>query len=73
DLDPEPIASETCLYTTTPDEGFVLGARGPIVIASACSGHGFKFAPIVGDIVADIVDGTESSVPLDPFSLDRFA
>src|SRR5207302_3840797 len=51
-FDPEPVASETCLYTTTPDEGFILDARGPIVIASACSGHGFKFGPIVGELIA---------------------
>ena len=71
-LNPEPIAAETCLYTMTPDEGFVLDARGPVVIASACSGHGFKFAPIVGEIVAGLAIGRESPLPLEPFSLARF-
>ena len=41
-------ALETCLYTNTPDESFVLERHGRIVVGSACSGHGFKFAPAVG-------------------------
>jgi sarcosine oxidase len=48
DVDPEPIAAETCLYTTTADESFIVERRGRVVIGSACSGHGFKFAPLVG-------------------------
>jgi len=46
--DPRPVETETCLYTTTADERFILERRGRIVIGSACSGHGFKFAPVVG-------------------------
>src|SRR5919205_1667600 len=38
--DPEPAAAETCLYTTTPNQTFVLERRGRIVVGSACSGHG---------------------------------
>jgi sarcosine oxidase len=53
-VDPEPLGSETCLYTTTPDERFVLERRGRVVIGSACSGHGFKFAPAVGRRLADL-------------------
>jgi sarcosine oxidase len=45
---PSPDAVETCLYTTTPDARFVLERHGRIVVGSACSGHGFKFAPAVG-------------------------
>jgi monomeric sarcosine oxidase len=48
DADPEPVAAETCIYTTTPDEHFILERRGRVVIGSPCSGHGFKFAPAVG-------------------------
>jgi sarcosine oxidase len=48
DVDPNPLAAETCLYTTTADERFVLERRGRVVVGSACSGHGFKFAPAVG-------------------------
>jgi sarcosine oxidase len=52
DADPEPVATETCMYTTTPDEHFILERRGRIVIGSACSGHGFKFAPAIGTRLA---------------------
>jgi monomeric sarcosine oxidase len=48
DADPNPVAAETCMYTTTPDEHFILERRGRVVIGSACSGHGFKFAPAIG-------------------------
>jgi monomeric sarcosine oxidase len=48
DAEPDPIAAETCMYTTTPDEHFILERRGRVVIGSPCSGHGFKFAPAVG-------------------------
>ena len=46
------IRSETCLYTNTADETFVLERQGRIVVGSACSGHGFKFAPVVGRTLA---------------------
>ena len=46
--DPHPVEIETCLYTSTADESFVLERRGRIVVGSACSGHGFKFAPAIG-------------------------
>jgi sarcosine oxidase len=48
DVDPDPVEADTCLYTTTADEGFILERRGRVVVCSACSGHGFKFAPVVG-------------------------
>jgi sarcosine oxidase len=48
----EPVAAETCMYTTMPDETFVLERRGRIVVGSACSGHGFKFAPAIGERLA---------------------
>jgi sarcosine oxidase len=50
--DSAPAAAETCLYTTTADHRFVLERRGRIVVGSACSGHGFKFAPAVGERLA---------------------
>ncbi len=55
---PEPVAAETCLYTTTADEGFLLERRGRVVVGSACSGHGFKFAPAVGRRLATLALGT---------------
>lgn len=53
---PTPHHAETCLYTSTDDERFVLERRGPVVVGSACSGHGFKFAPWVGERLADLVE-----------------
>lgn len=47
-VDPAPVETDTCLYTTTADHAFVLERRGRVVVGSACSGHGFKFAPAVG-------------------------
>jgi sarcosine oxidase len=54
-VDPEPIRAETCIYTNVHDEGFVCERRGRHVIGSACSGHGFKFAPAVGEQLASLV------------------
>ncbi len=48
DVDPDPVETDTCLYTMTADESFILDRRGNVVVGSACSGHGFKFAPAVG-------------------------
>jgi sarcosine oxidase len=59
--------TDTCLYTNTPDEDFVLDRRGSVVIGSPCSGHGFKFAPFVGRVLADLVTGQSP-----PMSLERF-
>jgi sarcosine oxidase len=56
-LDPTPILPATCIYTTTPAEDFVLDRVGPIVVGSPCSGHGFKFTPVIGRILADLADG----------------
>jgi len=54
DADPTPLAAETCLYTNTADESFVIEAHGRIIVASACSGHGFKFAPVHGSRAASL-------------------
>lgn len=53
-VDPEPLGAETCLYTSTADGSFVLERRGRVVVGSACSGHGFKFAPVVGRRLAEL-------------------
>jgi sarcosine oxidase len=52
--DDAPTHTETCLYTNTPDERFVVERHGRVVVGSACSGHGFKFAPAVGDQLASL-------------------
>ena len=50
--DPDPVGAESCFYTNTDDERFILERHGRIVVGSACSGHGFKFAPAVGKRLA---------------------
>jgi sarcosine oxidase len=51
-----PVATrvDSCLYTTTPDESFVLRREGPLVVCSPCSGHGFKFVPEIGRLAATL-------------------
>ncbi len=60
-LEPDPLVEQSCLFTMTSDEHFVLDRAatggGSVVIASPCSGHGAKFAPLVGVLVADLVEG----------------
>jgi sarcosine oxidase len=67
--------AEVCLYTDTPDGIFVID-RHPVApgvaFASACSGSGFKFAPVVGSILADLAMGT-TDWPIERFRADRFA
>jgi sarcosine oxidase len=53
-LVPEVAAEITCLYTTTADRDFVLDRVDGVVVASACSGHGAKFAPVTGELIADL-------------------
>lgn len=69
-----PSSSAVCFYTNTPDNHFILDRhpREPAVyLVSACSGHGFKFAPALGEIVADELAGRTSAL-LAPFRLSRF-
>jgi glycine/D-amino acid oxidase-like deaminating enzyme len=51
----ELVGAETCFYTRTADESFVVERHGRIVVASPCSGHGFKFAPVTGRRIAALV------------------
>jgi sarcosine oxidase len=64
-----------CMYTNTPDGHFAIGLHpdeARIAILSACSGHGFKFAPVIGDIAADLVCDGHTSRDISHFSLTRF-
>jgi sarcosine oxidase len=69
-------AATTCLYTMTPDEDFIidrLPGMPNMVVASPCSGHGFKFAPVIGDILADLVTRGATQRDISRFRLARFA
>lgn len=75
DLVPSPAAGKWCIYTLTPDESFILDRsrdRANVFYASACSGHGFKFAPAIGQVLAERGLGLGPSVDIDTFTLDRF-
>jgi glycine/D-amino acid oxidase-like deaminating enzyme len=65
----------TCVYTNTPDHDFLLD-RHPVhpnvIIASPCSGHGFKFSSAIGEILADLMTTGETSFDLGPFAISRF-
>jgi sarcosine oxidase len=67
-VDSESFVPISCTYTTTPDENFILDRVGPVVVAAGFSGHGFKFVPTVGRILADLVDGVPAPRL---FALDR--
>ncbi|MFD3811521.1 FAD-dependent oxidoreductase [Rhodococcus sp. NPDC058639] len=60
-VDPGTVVADTCLYTTTPDSNFVIDRIGDVTVAAGFSGHGFKFAPAVGELVTGLVDGTAVS------------
>jgi sarcosine oxidase len=65
----------TCMYTNTPDEHFLID-RHPVhpqvLIVSPCSGHGFKFCPVIGEIVADLVAQGQTRHDINAFRLSRF-
>lgn len=64
-----------CIYTVTPDEHFIIDRLPdafPVIVASPCSGHGYKFASVIGEILADLAcDGT-SAHDLAMFGASRF-
>ncbi|MEJ2341695.1 MAG: N-methyl-L-tryptophan oxidase [Gemmatimonadales bacterium] len=70
-----PVEADICFYTKTPDGHFLvdrLPGLDHVLLVSACSGHGFKFAPAIGEIVADLLVTDTSDFDLSPFSLGRF-
>lgn len=69
------VNTTTCMYTNTPDEHFVIGLHphyAQVVIASPCSGHGFKFASVVGEILADLSIDAQTHHPLELFAPNRY-
>ena len=70
-LVPDGLGAETCLYTMTADEHFVLDREGPVVVGGGGSGHAFKFGPLLGEMLADLALGRPTGVPRDRFALAR--
>src|SRR5262249_9002490 len=69
------IAAKTCLYTMTPDGHFLIDrlADAPqVIVASPCSGPGFKFAPVVGEILAELATAGTTRPDISRFRRDRF-
>jgi sarcosine oxidase len=76
DVNGELLSTAVCKYTNTPDEHFVLDYHPEfpqLVVASPCSGHGFKFSAVIGEIIAGMVGGEASQFNLDLFKISRFS
>jgi len=74
-LDGTPIASTTCMYSNTPDLNFAVGAHPTdprVVLMSACSGHGFKFASVLGEIAADLATDKNPAFDISFLNPGRF-
>jgi sarcosine oxidase len=75
-LEPEPVRSSVCTYTNTPDGHFLVD-RHPrhdaVILVSPCSGHGFKFASVLGELVADLATDVNVHGKLAPFAARRYS
>jgi sarcosine oxidase len=71
-----PNKSVVCMYTMSPDENFIIDHHPEyetVVFAAGFSGHGFKFAPVIGNILADLAIDGSTEYPIDFLRLKRFA
>jgi sarcosine oxidase len=69
------MALATCMFTTTPDEHFIidtLPSNEAVIVASPCHGHGYKIASVIGEVLADLATRGRSRFDLGMFSLARF-
>ena len=76
DADGELLATAVCLYTNTFDDHFIIDhhpEHPAVLVASPCSGHGFKFSSAIGEILADLATDSESRFDLEPFRISRLA
>lgn len=75
-LDPHPARTAVCMYTNTPDGHFLIGPLAGwdnVTVVSACSGHGFKFAPVLGEIAAQLALHGGTTLPIGRFDPTRFS
>lgn len=66
--------STTCRYTMLPSEDFLIDAvpdAPNIIVCSACSGHGFKFTSVVGEILADLASEGSTDLPIEAFRFEK--
>lgn len=74
DLDPTPVRSVICLQENSPDRHFVIGTLpSSVTVLAGFSGHGFKFAPVIGDVAADLALDGGTKRPIEQFAPNRFA
>ena len=74
DVDPDPVRHSICLYTRTPDQHFVIDLHPEwknVAFAAGFSGHGFKFCPVIGEVLADLTQKGQASLPIDFLSRQR--
>lgn len=74
DANGELLSTAVCMYTNTPDEHFILDHHPKfpqIVLASPCSGHGFKFSPVIGELIAGMIEGKAPRFNLGLFKIAR--
>jgi len=73
----EHVDARVCMYTLTPDEHFVIdllpGSAGRVAVAAGFSGHGFKFTPVIGEILADLALYGATEHPIGFLAAARFA
>jgi len=65
--------AQVCLYTNSPDGHFIIDRDGPVTYASACSGHGFKFASAIGEVLANLALDGHTALPIDFLSATRLS
>ena len=71
-----PLAVKGCMYTVTPDEHFIidrLPGHRQVIVASPCSGHGYKFASVIGEILAELAVDGATRADISPFAIGRLA
>ena len=74
-LSSKPSEIQSCLYTNTPDDNFILDVHpdyANIIIGAGFSGHGFKFGPLIGQVLADLALEKAPVIPLKKFAINRF-
>jgi sarcosine oxidase len=76
DANGEVRSTAVCMYTNAPDEHFILDYHPKypqVVVASPCSGHGFKFSPVIGELIAGMIEGNQPRFNLELFRIARFS
>ena len=74
-LGPSAVRAATCIYTMTPDSRFIID-RHPehrnVIVASPCSGHGFKYSAAIGEALAQLAMIGDTSLDIGAFRMNRF-